>query len=208
MEDARNLYQKLSILHREVHGGLVTALSSPVVSPQAYFMGKGILQKNYRGLADDIAGYLRDKGMDISDEFKDKLFFSFLSRNRRPARQALLDIEYGRIWADKFPDEVFQAFNDERLAAWIITYLLPGIWLGKNAGYVGNQLTKKRLEAWRTPELIGWLMQKGISKLNKYEGVLGKKLPHRKDIGDIADYLVNPNRDQLELELTQASLDR
>ena len=208
MEQATDLYQKLNEIHPNVHSGLVAALSGPFVPPSRYFAGMGVLGKNYSGMATDIADYLTRRGVEVSDDFRDNLFFSFLAKHEepqkaKPVKKALLDIEYGRIWADKIPDELFQAFNEHELARWIAAYFLPGIWMGKNSSYVGNKFTKTKLLAWRTPELVGRTLGLGVKKLNKYETRLKKTLPHRADIEMIDKYLVNPRRDQLVFDLAQ-----
>ncbi len=213
MEQVIDLYQKLNEIHPKVHSGLVAALSGPFVPPGRYFAGTGVLGKNYSGMATDITDYLTRRGVEVSDDFRDNLFFSFLAKHEepqkaKPVKLALLDIEYGRIWADKIPDELFQAFNeannqDRDMAGWIVVYFLPGIWMGKSSKYMGNRLTKTKLLAWRTPQIVGKIMEMGIGKLNKYQKPLKKKLPRRSDIEAIAGYLANPHRDQLIFDLVQ-----
>ena len=200
IEEAREFYRKFEAIHNQVHSGLVGALSKPFVKPEIYFGKTGIIGMSYTQLATDISDYLVSRGVDTGSGFRNKLFYSFRpsKKGSKPARQALMDVEFGRIWGDSVPDLVFGQFND----AWMATYSLTGIGAGHFGGYdTGYRLTKRNLMAWSTPHIIAWTMKRGIARLNQYEKQLDKALPHRKDIETIVEYASNPNRDQLVLNL-------
>ena len=77
IEKARESYQKFEAIHNQVHSGLADALSKPFVKPKVYFKGTGIIRMSYAELATDISDYLASRGVNVGDDFREKLFYSF-----------------------------------------------------------------------------------------------------------------------------------
>jgi len=194
-EEYRQFYQNFESIHNETHGGLVAALSVPLVRPKLHFNGTGLFYKNYSQLTTDITDYFISKGMDLDPKFKEDLFFSFRENPKggKPVKKALLEIEYGRIWGQQVPEKIFETFDD----GWDAVYFHAGMWLGKNVNYF---YTEKKLKAWKVSHTVAKTMDMGIRVLNKHEKLLKKKLPRRKKIQAKVDYVLDPHRDQIELD--------
>lgn len=200
IEKAREFYRKFEAIHNQAYSGLVRALSKPFVEPEVYFERTGIIRMSYSKLVTDLTYYLASRGANLGDDFRDKLFYSFRPSEKggRPVRHALTDMEFGRIWGDPAPDIVFRQFDD----IWMACYLLAGMGASHFGDYkTGYRLTKSELRAWDTPHIIAWTINRGIKRLNHCEKQLGKTLPHREDIEAIVEYTLNPERDQLNLNL-------
>ena len=192
----REVYDRFNLIHSATHPQLVLALLLPDVRPKEFFGGISLAISEYPTLVSALNGYFRERGVPESDDFVNKLYWSFKPVREYPLREPLLEIMYGRIGGDEVPDKIFQNFSDE----WEAAYFLAGIRLSRVSEFKGHHFSKKNLTAWRVPEIVARTMDLGISRLRKYEEELGKQLPHKKEVGQVVSYILNPHRDQLELE--------
>jgi len=196
MDHAKSFYDRFKEIHRETHYKLVNALLQPFVRPQDYFKGTGILESSYFALSEDISGYLKSSGTEVNEDFDIKLRRSFSPKNGSFSKRPLLVIEYGRTLADNVPDKIFERFDN----GWEAIYFLAGVWAAQTNKFVGGRYSRKNLLAWNIPMIVSWTMDKGLIRLNNVSK-LGKKLPHEEDIRTIIEFVNNPHRDQMSLDL-------
>ena len=175
------LYRRLERLEtREIKLSLEAILPIGQINPLEYLGGERYYQKKREELSYLVSSYLASKGTKVGTGFANELYHAFTPKrghSQKGSTKPFLTILYGRVLADKLPNEIFREFYDIEGV-----YFLAGLWSGNSSRFVGDRFTKINVPGRNVKKTIAWTIEKGIKKLKKYEKTTGKELPENDEI--------------------------